>query len=485
MKLKQYEHCLPPYQMPSADGPGELPEVVFGPMPMMMGGPEGPGGPPGGPGGPNGGPPKRVKPEILGAIYICDGQLDENHTQPDCILNGSYSAQAANGIEINSSVPLLNGIYVKGSTQYEATDINITLSGNSTDDFSGIGAAVMADEGATVVLRNAHIVTNGVVRTATVATNESKMYVYDSYLATYGGTLPADYIPRIGPGMLEPPAPLGIQGTARTNLTMENSESYFYDSTIFADGWGALSTDSAKDRVYLEANRCTILTKSSGYGAYADGNCHDVFRDCSFDCAAMTVIIAGKSDVTFTNCISHSKTNFAMMHCVMGMLTEVSELAVQGGTVTAAEDVVLVKSANSYISFCGSTIHAENGILVHSVINDDPSATRVHGDEVYGVNVALRDMTVTGSILHEDTERTMAVSLEHTDLTGAIRNAFVKLDAASHWTASDDSLVILVDTTDTTGIDAPNGVTIFAVNGSGSDLSGSYTLRSGGTLHIL
>lgn len=473
----------PPFGMPCAEGSGELPEVVFGPMPMMMGGPGGPGGPgdPEGPGGPGGPPPKREKPTLAAAVRISDGQT---HEDPDQIQGGKITSTSAEALKVHSDAPLLGGVYVKGGSEYTIDGADIYLKGNSNDDFSGVGAAVMADEGATVTLKNAKIVTDGVVRTATVATNGSKMYVYNSHLETHGGILPADYTPRIGPGMLEPPAPLGIGGTCRTNLTMENSESYFYDSTILANGWGALSTDSAKDRVYLEANRCNVIVKDTGYCAYADGNCHDVFNDCTFATPDMAAIIAGKSDVTYTNTAADCGGNFAMMHCVMGMLTEVSELHVNGGRVTAGDDVVLVKSANSYIAFRGTEITAKNGVLIHSVINSDPMATHPNGEDVYGINVALRDVQVSGDILHEDHERTMAVTLENTLFTGAIQNTYLKIGHGSKWTASGASDVVLVDMDSLDGIDACAGITINAAAGANCTLHGVHTLPSGGTIII-
>ena len=93
----------------------------------------------------------------------------------------------------------------------------------------------------------------------------------------------------------------------------------------------------------------------------------------------------------------------------------------------------------------------------------------------------MRDMTVTGDILHEDPERDCRVYMTSTCLTGAIQNAYVSMDQGSRWYATGDSNVILSDTVETAQIDAPAGVTIHA---KAADGAGEYTLSSGGKLIV-
>lgn len=95
---------------------------------------------------------------------------------------------------------------------------------------------------------------------------------------------------------MEAHAPLGITGTARTNLTRERSESYFCNSTIAADGWSALSTDATAGYVYVETNDCIVRVRNSGYGAYADSGAHVVINRDTVGAATFGAIIAGSGE---------------------------------------------------------------------------------------------------------------------------------------------------------------------------------------------
>ena len=89
-------------------------------------------------------------------------------------------------------------------------------------------------------------------------------------------------------------------------------------------------------------------------------------------------------------------------------------------------------------------------------------------------------MSVTGDLLHEDSERAMWIDLESAVLTGGITNGCLNLDAGSKWTADKDSTVQFLKDVNLAQIDAAEGVTITAVGGE----AGTYTLASGGKLVI-
>lgn len=124
-------------------------------------------------------------------------------------------------------------------------------------------------------------------------------------------------------------------------------------------------------------------------------------------------------------------------------------------------------------------LSSDSGILVHSIVNDDPCATKVT-KEAYGVNVILTDMDVNGDLLHEDTTREMWVMLNSTQLIGAISHANLAFDKGSKWTATADSDVVFVTDVEPAQIDAPAGVTITAQGAK----AGVFDLASGGKLII-
>ena len=118
-------------------------------------------------------------------------------------------------------------------------------------------------------------------------------------------------------------------------------------------------------------------------------------------------------------------------------------------------------------------------MLVHTIVNDDPCATKVT-EPPYGVNVRLRGMSAEGDLLHEDTSRDMWVELRSAVLTGTIRGAHLTMDAGSKWIASANSDVTLLTDVDPAQIDAPAGVTVTVRGGQ----AGEFILAGGGRLLI-
>jgi hypothetical protein len=304
------------------------------------------------------------------------------------------------------------------------------------------------------------------------------MKVYDSVMISHGAPY-GDDAPEGGPKM-GPPAALEIAGNCRTHCTVDHAFSYFYGSTIMTDGWAALSTDMAEGFVYMEANDCRVIATKSGYGAYADTCCHDVFNRCHFQTGCMAGIMAGICDMTFRDCDCDCGTYFVLMHCVMGQNSEVGDLVVRDSRIHSKKATVLIKSQNALIDMERTKIQSDAGIFLHSIWNDDREATKVHGQEVYGIQVKLKDMDVTGDVLHEDPERRMHLYLTSSSLRGAIQGAELELDPGSRWTATGDSTVTLYGTVEEAQIDALPGVTITAKGAVPVDT----TLPSGGHLII-
>jgi hypothetical protein len=418
-------------------------------------------------------------------IVVQDGVYVPQAGAPAGLSGGSVSNVSASGVRIVSADDNLNGIYVTGrASHYTLANARIDLSGNGSDDMSGIAAAALVGGGGALSLKHVHITTNGVISSTASATDHSTLKVYDSTLIAHGGPLPKTYVRKIGPGMMEPPAPLGLSGTARASVTTDHSESYFYHSTIIADGWGALSTDMANGRVYLEANDCTIRTLTSGYGTYADVGAKVVINRSSMDVASYLGIIAGDGSVSLNHVAGRSRGLGVMVHDVHGKTSEIGRIEIDGGKLITAKALILVKSANADITLDGASLASGSGVLIQSALNDDSNATKVDGQAVAGIHATLKHLSVAGDILHQDLERTMSVSLVGTRLRGAIENATVSLDATSHWTATANSSITLAGAVNMAQINAPSGVTINAAVGSDSTLMGSHPLAGGGTLIV-
>ena len=418
------------------------------------------------------------------AITISDGAYQPAQSHSALVSRGTVGDTSATAIAIDAEADGVNGVYVHGDRGvYTVANSTIMLSGKGRSDFDGIAAGALVSQGATLVLKNDRITTNGVVSTATTATENGTLKVYRSTLIANGGPLPSGYVPRIGPGMMEPPSPLRLSGDARTTLTMGQAKSYFYDSTIIARGWGALSTDAAHG-AYLEADNCDIRTINSGYGTYADNGATVAINRSRMHVATYGGVIAGTGVVRLRGDTIASDGNGVMIHDVMGQTSDVARLEIQGGRIASENAALYIKSANADITVDHAGLTAKNGDLILAVVNDDPNATKVNGAKVAGVNIVLRNDTLSGNILDLDPAHPMAVHFAGTKLAGVIKGAALWLDKTSKWTATGDSQVTLMGSVAIGQIDAPPDVTIDAAVPEGSGLAGTISLAGGGRLVV-
>lgn len=420
------------------------------------------------------------KPVNIG-ILINDGAYVPEKSSLAGKVAGRVTAAQASGLRIKSSQDRFNALYVSGeSTDFTLSNSTIDLTGTGGDDASGIGSAVLAGNGSALTLKHVKIVTSAPVASAAVATTHATLRVYNSEFITHGGALPADYKPHIGPGMMEAPPPLGITGTARAVNTTVGASSYYYDTKIISDGWGALSTDAGGK--YVECNRCVLQTIHSGYGTYSDNGIAVVVNDSKIRSATFVSIIAGTGKLALNKVNARSGTHGIMIHSVMGRPTEMGTLAIKGGVIASRKSSIWVKSANADISIDGVTFRPANGIILESIVNSDPNATKASADSP-GIAATFRNSNLNGAILGNDSERKLSVTLENTHLKGPVHNAGLTLESDATWTAPANSELVLVKG-EVGQIDAPTGVMILARATPDILTSGEYRLAAGGTLTV-
>lgn len=414
--------------------------------------------------------------DAVAAVHIQDGKARVDN--PAVFYGGHVQDKAVRGLKVVAYEGAEGGLYAEGPATDTLVDgAYIALAGDG-EGIGGPASGAAAKHGAKLTVKNAVITTSGRTRYSTAAEEGAVLRVYDSVLWSHGIPFGEGY-PDPEVLMSTPPPPLEIAGNTRAHCTMSGAQSYFYRSKIICDGWAALSTESSEGYVYLEANDCDIVCTKDGYGAYADPGCHDVFNRCRMDMARMAAILAGDCDMAFTGCTADCGSYFALMHCVNGWQEEVGTVRVEGGRIRAKKAAFLIKSANALIDLKEADIRSDAGVLVHTIVNGDPCATRVTGP-VYGVNVNLTDMAAEGDLLHEDSTRQMWVELCSATLTGAIRGAHLALDTGSKWVATGDSDITLMADASPAQFDAPAGVTITA----GGAEAGEYALASGGRLIV-
>jgi hypothetical protein len=418
-------------------------------------------------------------PKATPGVYVGDGKYLLASSKADVVSEGKVGDTLASGVKISAQRAGVGGVYIKGiGSEYILADAKIDLSGDAGMGLGGANSGAAADDYATLILRNCTITTSGKNRNATSVQNHGVLKVYNCTLTANGVPFTPDTTSTDQKKQLE------IDGNSRAHVTLSNSYSYFYYSTIISEGWAALSTDAADGFVYLEANDCTVRTLKSGYGTYADGMCHNVINRSDFDVASMAAIIADEADVTFNDTKAKCGSYFALVHAIAGQSNVAATLKVKGGEIATKKAAVLVKSANSNISFDGSKIVSEKGVLIESCVSVDPGAAKLahpaKSEKVYGIHATFKNMDVAGDIVHtaDKENRDMTVYLESTTLRGVIKDAYLSMNRLSKWIATADSNVIIIGDVDVSQIDAPAGVTITAV----ASVSGKCKLASCGTL---
>lgn len=481
-----------PEGMPPMDGFGQPGVAELKPCPPTCRPSEHPGSVPGmdvepgkpGPGFPGGGPPKAPPFPRMESMDVLNGKL-YTAENPYAEISGEINDTEMKNASYKTDEVCLNGIYIGGDSKYAIKDSKFDLVGYGIDDFAGNGSAIMVNDDANLTMEHVDVVTHGVIRPCTVANGNATLVVRNCYLDSRGGEIPESYVPRVASGMMEPPPGLKLGGNCRTHLSMGNSKSYFYDSKIVAHSWAALSTDSSRGDLYLEANNCDVICETVGYATYADNGCHNVLNDCRVDVETHVAIIAGDAWVKMNNCTVKSRQYGCMLHGIRGHYTEVTEGHIVGGNWDVGEALFFVKSENVYLKLDGAKVKTGK-YLIHSVVNDDDAATKVPEDmkcKVYGVNAVVANESYEGDIIHEDTDRTMNVTLLNAQLKGVVQDAYLSMEG-SRWFATGDSSVCLMGTVAADQIDAPEGVTVSAVAGQGCGLAGQYTLASGGVLVV-
>jgi hypothetical protein len=414
--------------------------------------------------------PAFAQPEVTeAAVWIENCKYDADRST-DPASAAQVSVRGLDGWQLVSDEPRRSGLVVHGGAEsFQLRNANIQLSGEGCSDFTSKGAAAMAF-GGHLTIENSVLETSGSGRPATIATKGGILHVKNSRLATHGGPLPKDYVPVIGPGMMEPPAPLGLSGNCRTHLSMDQSESYFDNCDISCAAWAALSTDASGGYLYLEANDSRITCEGNGYATYADNGCHVRFNRCQVKSGNMAIIQDGNSSCTFvdTDCVCGKYG--MLLHGGMPKYQDLGLIEVHGGSLVTEDVSILAKSTNVDVYLSGVQLVSHCGTLVKTMESDDEfyHKTRSYGPDCYGVQITFEDMTMTGDLLNEDPERKVIFTLTGSTLTGRVTgNPTLRLLNGSTWVPTGDSEVTLADG-DLTAIQPQNGakVTVHLADGT-------------------
>ncbi|MBV9795467.1 MAG: hypothetical protein JO016_16180 [Actinobacteria bacterium] len=319
---------------------------------------------------------------------------------------GHSTGTRASGLAITSTGECFNGVYVSDGP-FTLDRPVISLTGNGRCDFVGYGAAVVGTgKSARLVLDGARIRTHGVVRTAVVADGGATVVVKNSSLAARNGVLPAGYVPTVNlDTMQSAPWMLAIDGNVRaTNLLGEGTIAAYVNSSVVSETWGALSTDAGSGCTLAAINSHVANTGDSGYGTYVIGDATEYLLGTEFDVGSYATIFTGgtatygDSDRATVAALSERLglgLTAAELRALKPRPTIVNSrrfgfmwhdqgtLAITGGTqINSAHATFLNKGQPIKVSVDGTDgarLNPADGVLVQVIDNDDPGPVMVNG----------------------------------------------------------------------------------------------------------
>jgi hypothetical protein len=332
------------------------------------------------------------------ALYVGAGGLEPEKSVLSAVKAGQVTSTFAKNLEIYSTGEAFTGVYVAGGS-YTLWNPIIKLVGNGRSDFIGLGTGIVATGGSRVVVEGAQIANKGVARAAIIADGGANLLVKNSHLVTQNGVLPADYVPTIDTSQMRSvPWMLGLSGTVRcTNLLGTNTKATYVNSYIASEGWGVLSTDGCTTPTLTAINDTVAITGEDGYGSYGIGDATEYFLGCTINVATYATISRG----SFLHFGDSDKATVAGLNTSVGIGLTDAELAalpvrktivnsgrngimwhgggsldITGGTVFNTKEAVLVDKAQvikvNVDGSQGAQLNPGNGIIFQLMDDDDP-----------------------------------------------------------------------------------------------------------------
>lgn len=364
------------------------------------------------------------------------------------VVNGELTAES-NWTGDTSDITLNNVVTGAGFTAVHASgaESNVTVNGgtllltNGADDaegehasdFTGIGAAFVAADNATLTVKDLDLVTDGFVRAAFIIDNGAVGWMENVDVVTYG----ADPLTEAYDGyvnsattskMLSPPWVLGIQGGIRSVNILDTEATFvLVNSTMASGGWGVVSTDGCTNPViYFIDSELRILSEEeggmtsgyelygyapeaygTGYGSYIIGNVDEYYYGTTITGATFGAI-AREGNAIYASSNGNidvvsakgedlgtvaGQGNPSVIECVIGAMTHSSEdvsLTYTDGTIvtTEAETIVYRSSGHANFTFDNAILNSGNGVLVQ-MIDDDDSTVGMGDMTTMGFNTSL------------------------------------------------------------------------------------------------
>ena len=339
------------------------------------------------------------------------------------LITAAYVRDGGTATEVNRSFAAANidesGVYAANGGALTLVNATIATTGGSsstTEPFAssmwGINSAVFANSDGHVDFHGGSVTTTG--------------YVAGGFFATCGGSLDI--------------AGAAVRTTGDFSHGVDATYGGAADMTevsVVTTGAhaSALATDFGGGR--LSAERVTAKTEGQwSAGVYIDWKGAIMATDSVFTAAKSEGgVIAGDGVIKLTNCAVSGGTNALFVHNPITPVTDTSFVptgvgVISGGSLSATGGAaIMVRDAQAAIAVQdGTVISSAAGIIVEAKGKSKVCFT-------------AKGEVLAGALLADGTSSLEVTLAEASTLTGAINAAALKLDAASTWTVTADSVL--------------------------------------------
>ena len=318
-------------------------------------------------------------------IVIKDGKYLPEYSVSAGIQGGYVRDGEAGGQIVYANDWDYNGFYITGKGEYTINDVRMCLTGDGTDDFSGVGAAIAVSGDMKVTVNNAEIHNFGISRGCAFVGENSEVTFNDCFFSLDSGVYTEKelYDRTHGPDhrMVQPPWMMGITGHGRTTNLAGMATANYNRCHIVSNSWGCLSVDGGCVTRMNVKDSLLELTGESGYGvfsiaddvafdyaAFGKHGSYDVLDHCVVKGVTYPIIMSlGKSGGEFKNGTEiYARWGSLIFRNSGGELNVNSKAALY-----TTQSSFMVKGSNAFIHVDDAILQPGNGIILQLQDNDE------------------------------------------------------------------------------------------------------------------
>ena len=322
--------------------------------------------------------------DFRAAAIVSDNKLVENSSVTAMFQGGSVTGTEARDFTMESYEWDVNGFYITDDTQYTIENGEISMVGDGTDDFVGMGAAIAAAGKAKVTINNTKVHTEGIGRGTLFVGGEAEVTMNDCEFSTVSH-VPSKEELEAGAKlerMMEPPWAIGLRGNGRT-LNLAGSGCLNLNRChVTSNSWGVLSVDGAHINRMNVKDSLIEITGSNGYGCFSiaddlmfdyssfpEKGCIDVIDHSTFNVPYTGILMSlGNASGEFKNgSVVNSGRFGAFIHRNCGGYLKINS----GSQFNTRQSSIIVKGANTSFELDDCVMKPENGTILQLMDNDD------------------------------------------------------------------------------------------------------------------